>query len=172
MEEKQKESHDLQDSYAAIHSAVHDTESLLARQKEISQEFYQLKKAQKTHSFILQSIDVMEGIDSPEVFSHYDLHHHDFPSFIAKAYQVYIIHQIDPSKVGRLYQEMRDKVEQSYLQQFMGGEIEKMRRVQVLAEKYRMEDKVQTVVLESCLKDLRVGMIYDMNKYAQNIQQF
>ena len=48
----------------------------------------------------------------------------------------------------------------------------RLRRVQVLAEKYRMEDKVQTVVLESCLKDLRVGVIYDMNKYSQNIQQF
>ena len=67
---------------------------------------------------------------------------------------------------------MREKVEQSYLQQFISGETEKMTRVQVLAEKYRMEDKVQTVVLESCLKDLRVGVIYDMNKYSQNIQQF
>ena len=79
-----------------------DTESLLQKQSPISQEFYQLKRAQRTQAFILQSIDVLQGIHSPDVFSHYGMQNQDFPSLVAKAYQIYVLHQIEPEKTKEL----------------------------------------------------------------------
>jgi hypothetical protein len=37
-------------------------------------------------------------------------------------------------------------------------------------EKYKIDDQLNKTIIESIMQDLRVGILYDMEKFEQNIQ--
>ena len=64
---------------------------------------------------------------------------------------------------------MQQKLENEYLKQFFKQDIQKLKKIKRLIYKYEIEEKLNIQLIENIMKDLRIGIQYDISKFTQNI---